>query len=535
MGPAPWGTHFCQFYGTKSDLVEILVPYFKAGLEQDEFCMWITSPPLGAREAREALARAMPDLDSYERRGRIEILPHTEWYLAGGSFDQDRVLKGWVDKLEAALARGCAGLRLSGNTFWLEKKDWRGFAEYEAAVDAVLGQYRMLALCTYSLDRCGAAEVADVIRNHQFALIKRDGRWELLESLDRRRMRESEERYRQLFENLSEGFAVHEMLYDADGAPLRLPLPRAEPGLRTADRAEARADRGSHGARGAAGHRAILDRDVRRGRQRRGIPARFESLAAPLGRHYEVLAFRPRPGQFATLFFDVTERRSADEGREQLLARLRELQAATEAALQQAENGRQLLEAVMQALPVGVAITDTLGGTLQHNEAFDRIWRGPRPTPRSVADYAAYKAWWADSGKEVTPEQWASSHGRGDGRAGARTGPAHPGASTVARPSCSTAPLRCATPAGRSSAAPWRSRTSRSCARRRRSCAGGRSTSTPSRRPCRRSCGRRTRTARSSGSTSAGTTTPDRAARQSARAGAGTRLAPPGRRGAHAR
>ena len=48
----------------------------------------------------------------------------------------------------------------------------------------------MLALCTYSWI---AAErrAADVIRNHQFALIKRDGRWEVFESFDRRRMQEA--------------------------------------------------------------------------------------------------------------------------------------------------------------------------------------------------------------------------------------------------------------------------------------------------------------------------------------------------------
>ena len=190
VGDAPWGTHFCAFYATKEDLTEILVPYFQAGLEADEFCMWVTSPPLGVAEAWEALAKAMPDLESYRRRGRIEIIPHTEWYLLGGRFEQDRVLAGWVTKLEDALARGCAGLRLTGNTFWLEKSEWRGFADYEAAVDEVLGRYRMLALCTYSLERCGASEVADVIRNHQFALIKRDGLWELFESFDRRRMQE---------------------------------------------------------------------------------------------------------------------------------------------------------------------------------------------------------------------------------------------------------------------------------------------------------------------------------------------------------
>lgn len=28
-GDLPWDTHFCQFYQTKEDLMDILVPYFK--------------------------------------------------------------------------------------------------------------------------------------------------------------------------------------------------------------------------------------------------------------------------------------------------------------------------------------------------------------------------------------------------------------------------------------------------------------------------------------------------------------------------
>jgi PAS domain S-box-containing protein len=39
-----------------------------------------------------------------------------------------------------------------------------------------------MALCTYSLDRCNKIEIIKIIFNHQFALIKRDGRWEQMES-----------------------------------------------------------------------------------------------------------------------------------------------------------------------------------------------------------------------------------------------------------------------------------------------------------------------------------------------------------------
>ena len=197
MGAVPWGTHFCQFYQTKADLLDTLVPYFKAGLENNEFCMWITAEPLSAREASQAMRRAVPDFADRVAKGQIEILPHTDWYLQGGSFDQQRVLDGWVDKLNAALAAGYAGLRLTGNTFWLEKRDWKSFTDYEAAVNDVIGKYHMLALCTYSLDKCGAAEVMDVIRNHEFALIRKEGEWDLIENAihkqTREAMRQSEE------------------------------------------------------------------------------------------------------------------------------------------------------------------------------------------------------------------------------------------------------------------------------------------------------------------------------------------------------
>ncbi len=182
IGNVPWGTHFCQFYRTKQDLIDTLVPYFKAGLENNEFCMWVTADPLKTVSAKAALKKAVPDLDRYIEKGQIEIIPHSQWYLLGGSFDADRVLNGWVSKLQQAIAKGFAGLRLTGNTFWLEKGDWQAFTDYEARVNSVIGQYRMLAICTYSLEKCDGAAVIDVVKNHQFALVKQERKWDLIES-----------------------------------------------------------------------------------------------------------------------------------------------------------------------------------------------------------------------------------------------------------------------------------------------------------------------------------------------------------------
>jgi len=191
IGNALWGTHFCQFYQTQEDLIDILVPYFKAGLENNEFCMWITAEPLTAKKAKASLKKTVRNLDDYIEKGQIEILDYGQWYTKSGKFDVDEVLDGWVEKENQALERGFDGLRLTGNTFWLEDKDWKGFTEYEKMVNDVIGNYKMLAVCSYSLDKCGAAEIMDVVTNHKFALVKRENRWEIIESYERKQAEEA--------------------------------------------------------------------------------------------------------------------------------------------------------------------------------------------------------------------------------------------------------------------------------------------------------------------------------------------------------
>jgi PAS domain S-box-containing protein len=217
LGRVPWGTHFCQFYQSRKDLLDILVPYFKAGLDSNEFCMWICSEPLGVADARKALGKAVPGLARHIRKGRIEILPHTEWYLRQGRFSARRVLKAWADKLNGALSQGYEGLRLSGNTFWLEKKEWRAFTEYEEEINRILCRHPMIALCTYSLDRCDAHEVIDVLDNHQQALIRRAGKWTLVASSVIKKAREDLQETQDRFREIFEGSPVGIELYDAEG------------------------------------------------------------------------------------------------------------------------------------------------------------------------------------------------------------------------------------------------------------------------------------------------------------------------------
>ena len=181
VGDLPWGSHFCQFYTTQQDMTEVVVPYFRAGLESNELCVWVTSDFLTTQDALAALGRGVPGFPDPLARRQIEVFPHTDWYLKGGSFDLKRTLDMWMEKHDEALARGFSGLRVSGTPYWIDnKKDWDDFADYEAEINRVIGGTKLLVLCTYSLEKCGVMEILDVIKNHEFALAMNRGKWQVV-------------------------------------------------------------------------------------------------------------------------------------------------------------------------------------------------------------------------------------------------------------------------------------------------------------------------------------------------------------------
>jgi PAS domain S-box-containing protein len=182
VGDVPWGTHFFMFYETKEDLLDALVPYFKAGLETGELCFWAVSGPLTVKEATNALRKAVPEFDRYLADGSIEIVRGRQFYLSPNAPDLERVMRTWAEKTDSALTRGYAGLRVSGSTAWLERRHWNAFSDYENEVNNFISSWRITVLCTYPMAGSTAAEILDVARTHQFAIARRNNGWEVVET-----------------------------------------------------------------------------------------------------------------------------------------------------------------------------------------------------------------------------------------------------------------------------------------------------------------------------------------------------------------
>src|SRR4030042_1494986 len=180
LSDLPWGTHLCHFYRAKEELLDILVPYFRAGLENNEFCLWITAGLFGERDAEEAIRNAVPDFHRlYHARGQIEIAD-ARWYFKDDFFNLPPVLSAQGGKVSQALARHYDGVRIAVNVSWLDKKNGKSSSLYEAQAGKSMDGQPVISLCSYPLAKWGITESLDVIANHRFALIKRQNRWQVL-------------------------------------------------------------------------------------------------------------------------------------------------------------------------------------------------------------------------------------------------------------------------------------------------------------------------------------------------------------------
>ena len=62
--------------------------------------------------------------------------------------------------------------------------------EYEEQIDKITGKHRLTIIHSYWLDICGASEIMHVVGNHESALVKCEGNWQIIENAECKRAKE---------------------------------------------------------------------------------------------------------------------------------------------------------------------------------------------------------------------------------------------------------------------------------------------------------------------------------------------------------
>lgn len=179
----PFGVHMCRFYRTREELCATLLPYFAAGLQNNERCIWITAEPLLADEVPAELRRTGLDAGAAIHRGSLIVRDYSAWYAERGSLKGSEVVRLWLSEEQRALDDGYNGLRITGNVTFLRPEDWPRFMEYEALLEQALHGRAIVTLCTYRRVAGAPSDVLDVLRRHDCVLDHPDEGWQLLTDL----------------------------------------------------------------------------------------------------------------------------------------------------------------------------------------------------------------------------------------------------------------------------------------------------------------------------------------------------------------
>jgi PAS domain S-box-containing protein len=125
-------------------------------------------------------------------------------------------------------------------------------------------------------------------------------------------LRESERKYRLLFDEMLSGLAVHEIICDPAGKPIDYRFLSVNAAFEKMTGLDASTIIGKTVLEVLPNTESSwIERygQVALGR----TPIQFESASGGIGKYFEVRAFSPEPGKFAALFNDITERKLAED------------------------------------------------------------------------------------------------------------------------------------------------------------------------------------------------------------------------------
>ncbi|MBI3813656.1 MAG: MEDS domain-containing protein [Nitrospinae bacterium] len=331
--------HLCLIYETREEQFNAVIPFIRAGLESGEKCIYIVDDNTAAT-VLDAMRTDGIDVDSAVKSGRLSIATKQEAYLKQGYFDPEWMINFLKEAADTAKREGYPCLRVTGEMTWVFGGDpgVERLIEYEAKLNYFCPEKDMLVICQYNRNRFSPEIIIDVIRTHPLVIFKdtvcknfyyvppddflkpgqsyREAERLLDNILERSRveekLREREYRYRTLFDEINEGFALHEIICNKKGEAVDYRFLEINPAFETMTGMK---------RDNVIGKRVleVLPNLEKYWIESYGkvaltrIPVKFQNYARELGKYFEVAAFSPQKGQFATLFTDITDKKKLED------------------------------------------------------------------------------------------------------------------------------------------------------------------------------------------------------------------------------
>ena len=167
------GKHFYQFYKGSDDFLLVMIPFFQAGLEKGEACLWLVSQKISLNSARAAAQNSISQFPYYNSSGQFQILSAEDWYLTAGSFDEAKALRNAEQYLGKIHEMGFKRLRGAGDAGAIPRSDWPKVEAYEKKVAPWIKSQPVIALCAYPILECTPSQTKGILECHEDVLVGR--------------------------------------------------------------------------------------------------------------------------------------------------------------------------------------------------------------------------------------------------------------------------------------------------------------------------------------------------------------------------
>ncbi|HVD97737.1 MAG TPA: MEDS domain-containing protein [Cytophagaceae bacterium] len=164
--------HICGFFDSEDERYDVILPYLKEGLENNEEALTILESTSYSNHC-DRLSKAGISVDEKLATSQLKVLSADETYLKGGSFAADKMYNMVEQALIDAHTAGYNSIRACGDMTWalrnVEGTD--ELIEYEARLNELTPKHSCSLICMFDINRFSGRAIADILATHPYVIL----------------------------------------------------------------------------------------------------------------------------------------------------------------------------------------------------------------------------------------------------------------------------------------------------------------------------------------------------------------------------
>ena len=174
----PLGSHLCLFYRRPTEFLRVTASFLKAGLNENQLCVWVLPPPLTIPSALDELSCHGLNPSVLIATKQLQVVSSTECFFSDGIFEVERALSRMAAFPAMARQLGYSSVRAAGGPGSFPSEERRqAFMLYERQATAVIAEHPFIGLCCYASTECLVSNMFDIMSAHPKALLRTHSGW----------------------------------------------------------------------------------------------------------------------------------------------------------------------------------------------------------------------------------------------------------------------------------------------------------------------------------------------------------------------